>query len=70
MMVVLFGSVECSAKIAMTTLLFAFAAMGLLSDRDLSRSILLEDCVETFLMISKRAEELCFVTDADSEHKA
>jgi hypothetical protein len=42
MMVLPFGSVECSAKIAMTTLLTRLATMGLLPDRDLPRRIFLE----------------------------
>jgi hypothetical protein len=41
MMVLLSGSVECSAKIAMTTLLTTLAAIGLLPDRDQSRRIFL-----------------------------
>jgi hypothetical protein len=38
-MVLLYGSVECSAKIAMTPLHSARAAMGLLLDHDLARRI-------------------------------
>jgi len=41
MMVLLSGSVECSAKIAMTTLLTTLAAIGLLPDLDLARRIFL-----------------------------
>jgi hypothetical protein len=42
MMVSLVGSVECSAKIAMTTLRVRLAAMGLLRDRAPPRRIFLE----------------------------
>jgi hypothetical protein len=42
MIVLLFWSVECSAKIAMTTLPSPLTTMRLLPDRDLPRRIFLE----------------------------
>jgi len=43
MMVLLWKSVECSAKIAMTALLTGFAAMVLLPDRDSAEELDLPD---------------------------
>jgi hypothetical protein len=58
MMVLLWKSVECSAKIAMTALLTGFAAMVLLPDRDPPRRIFLEATRGAYFLIPQSAEEL------------
>jgi hypothetical protein len=58
MMVTLWKSVECSAKIAMTTLQRGRAAMRLLPIHDLPRLIFLDDRDVANLLILERARQL------------
>jgi len=68
-MVLLCGSVECSAKIAMSALRSARRAMGLLPDHDLARRILFDANRHTNLFIinyATRRNPHAFVTGMPS----
>jgi hypothetical protein len=67
MMVTLWKSVECSAKIAMTTLQRGRAAMRLLPIHDLPRLIFLDDREVANLLILEWARQLASSAKCDTK---
>jgi len=65
-MVRLQKSVECSAKIAMTTLLTGLVAIGLLPDLDLARRIFLGPRCAYLSILNSAAEPACVTLRSDT----